>query len=153
MVGHTTANCGYFLPSSPLMQILGIPSIQLEMMRWEGKLVLWPASGTMQHLDMGDLHPLHILSASIPLSGILGRNITLWICCNSSQFFSKGKVKTLNKLHLPLYQWMEFRHQITYVLLNNIQTGTKCVSVAAALRAEQGSWEPIKDCISEIREQ
>ena len=101
MVGRTTANCGYFLPSSPLMQILGIPSIQLEMMRWEGKLVLWPASGTMQHLDMGDLHPLHILSASIPLSGILGRNITLWICCNSSQIFSKGKVKTLNKPHLP----------------------------------------------------
>ena len=29
----------------------------------------------------------------------------------------------------------------------------KCVSVVAALRAEQGPWEPIKGCIREIREQ
>ena len=29
----------------------------------------------------------------------------------------------------------------------------KCVSVAAALKAEQGPWEPIKECIREIREQ
>ena len=33
------------------------------------------------------------------------------------------------------------------------QSGRKCVSVAAALRAEQGPWEPIKDCIREIGEQ
>ena len=33
------------------------------------------------------------------------------------------------------------------------QTGIKCVSVAAALRAEQRPRELIKDCISKIREQ
>ena len=35
---------------------------------------------------------------------------------------------------------------------NSRQTGIKCVSVAAALRAEQGPWGPTKDCIRKIRE-
>ena len=39
------------------------------------------------------------------------------------------------------------------LLLPASQSGRKCVSVAAALRAEQGSWEPIKVCIREIGEQ
>ena len=34
-----------------------------------------------------------------------------------------------------------------------VQSGRKCVSVAAALRADQGPCEPIKGCIREIREQ
>ena len=33
------------------------------------------------------------------------------------------------------------------------QSGRKCVSVAAALRAKQGLCGPIKDCICKIREQ
>ena len=34
-----------------------------------------------------------------------------------------------------------------------MQSGTKCVIVASAMRAEQGPCEPIKGCISEIKEQ
>ena len=33
------------------------------------------------------------------------------------------------------------------------QSGRKCVIVASAMRAEQGPYEPIKDCKREIREQ
>ena len=33
------------------------------------------------------------------------------------------------------------------------QSGIKCVIVATAMRAEQGSCEPIKGCIRKIREQ
>ena len=41
----------------------------------------------------------------------------------------------------------------TITILTITQSGIKCVIVASAMRAQQGSCEPIKGCIRDIREQ
>ena len=66
-----------------------------------------------------------------------------------SHLFSPLQSNAMFLSELHFFWFCEFSHVHRHLLKH--QSGRKCVSVAAALRAKQGPWELIKDCTRKIR--
>ena len=84
------------------------------------------------------------------------RHLTLWKTYVIKLNELSHTAWTAIRFRADIAQWKKCAHglqSLACVVYMYFQTGIKCVSLAAALRAEQRPWELIKDCISKIREQ